>query len=63
MALNAKVRDRREGTQIPVPAAVSEMAAQTLQAQVLVSCVEHLGSHGMIGMLRPVMAGLAEVNR
>ena len=60
MALNTKIRDCWEGNQIPVSRSMRHMATQALHSNVLISCVDHLLSHRVVRMFRPIVAILAE---
>ncbi len=60
MALNAEIRDRWERNKIPISRSMRYVAAQALHGDVLISGVDHLLPHGVVRMLRPIVATLAE---
>jgi len=60
MALGTKIRDRWEGNQISIAGPMRSMATQALHGSVLISRIDDLLSHGVVRMLRPIMAGFAE---
>jgi len=60
MALDAKIRGSWKWHQIPISRSMSSMATQALHRNVFVSSIDHLFSHGVVRMFRPVMAVLAK---
>ncbi len=62
MTLNAEIRHRGEGKQISVSYSMGPMTAQTIYPKILISGIDYFFSHGMAGMLQPVVAGSTEFN-